>query len=68
MTLAVLLGVLGGLGSPTFAEMDAPRPKVPPRGTEGPDIAAKEGVAFLWFSAPSTYPPVPRGVEGPEMR
>jgi hypothetical protein len=68
MTLAVVLGVLGGIASPTFADMDAPRPKVPARGTEGPDISAKTGSASLMLTEPSTYPPVVRGVEGPEER
>jgi hypothetical protein len=68
MTLAVVLGVLGGIASPTFADMDAPRPKVPARGTEGPDIRAKTGSASLMLTEPSTYPPVVRGVEGPEER
>ena len=68
MTLAVLLVALGGTASPTFADMDAPRPKVPARGTEGPDISAKPASSCLWLSAPTTYPPVPSGVEGPEMR
>jgi hypothetical protein len=68
MTLAVLLVALGGIASPTFADMNAPRPQVPARGTEGPDISAKAGARGLWLSAPSTYPPVVRGVEGPEMR
>lgn len=69
MTLAVSLVVLGGIAGPTFADdMDAPRPKVPARGTEGPDISAKAASGALWLSAPSTYPPVARGVEGPEER
>ena len=69
MTLAVLLVALGGIASPTFADdMDAPRPKVPARGTEGPDISAKAGSAYLLLTAPSTYPPAHRGVEGPEER
>jgi hypothetical protein len=67
MTLALLLVALGGIATP-FADMDAPRPKVPARGTEGPDIGAKAGVGGLWLSAPSTYLPADRGVEGPEMR
>jgi hypothetical protein len=69
--LAVVIGVLGGLTCPTFAEMDAPRPTVPQRGTEGPDINAMPAPGHLEFSllrAPSTYPPVVRGVEGSEER
>jgi len=69
MTLAVVLGVLGGLTSPTFADMDAPRSQVAARGTEGPDISAKpDPTDLLLFSAPSTYPPVVRGTEGPDER
>ena len=72
MTLAVLLVALGGIASPTFADdMDAPRPKVPARGTEGPDISAKPDRGILLVrlrSLPSTYPPAGRGVEGPEER
>jgi len=68
LTLAVVLGVLGGLVCPAFAEMDAPRPQVPARGTEGPDISAKARSGYLLLLAPSTYPPTGRGVEGPEER
>ena len=68
MRLAVVLGMLGALASPTFTDMDAPRPQVPARGTEGPDISAKPEPGYLLFSAPSTYPPVVRGIEGPEER
>ena len=71
LTLAVVLGVLGGLVCPAFAEMDAPRPQVPARGTEGPDISAKPDRGILLVrlrSLPSTYPPAGRGVEGPEER
>jgi hypothetical protein len=70
MTLAVVLGVLGGIASPVFADMDmdGSRPKVPARGTEGPDISAKAGSGYLLLIAPSTYPPVVQGVEGPEER
>jgi hypothetical protein len=68
MALTLVLGLLGGIASPTFADMDAPRPKVPARGTEGPDISAKTGSASLMLTEPSTYPPVVRGVEGSEER
>lgn len=68
MRLAVVLGVLGGLTGPALAGMDAPRPQVPARGTEGPDISAKPEPGHLLLSAPSTYPPVVRGSEGPEER
>ncbi len=68
MKLAVVLGMLGGFTGPALADMDAPRPQVPARGTEGPDVRAKPEPGYLLLSAPSTYPPAVRGTEGPEER
>jgi hypothetical protein len=67
MALAVIVAVLGiGIG-PTFAAGD--RPKVPPKGVEGPDIRAK--VEPKGTEGPDlrhrTLPPV-QGVEGPDIR
>ncbi len=60
-TFAMVLGILGGLACPVFADQGAAPPRVPPRGTECPDVKAKP-------SLPTTYEPTPRGAEGPEMR
>lgn len=49
IALAVVVAALGA--APTFAAVDPP--KVPPKGTEGPDIRAKAE---------------PKGVEGPDIR
>ena len=51
MILAVLLVALGVAASSTFAQMEGPR--VPPIGTEGPDVRARVD---------------PKGVEGPDVR
>ena len=51
IALAVAAAVLGMGISPTFAAVDPP--KVPPKGTEGPDIRAKVP---------------PKGIEGPDIR
>ena len=67
MTLAVLLLALGGIATP-YADPAGARPTVPPRSTEGPDIRAKAEQASLWVRFPATYPPVPQGVEGSELR
>ena len=53
IAVAVLLGVLGIAVGPGIAAVD--RPKVPPKGIEGPDIRNNTQIA-------------PLGVEGPEVR
>ena len=67
ITFAVLLAALGvGVGQ-TFAAVDPP--KVPPKGTEGPDIRAK--VPSKDVEGPdirrNTRPPF-TGPEGPDVR
>ncbi len=62
LTLGVLPLALGLSASVAVADMEGQR--VPPKGTEGPDISAKMEARGLWV----TYPPVPRGVEGPDLR
>jgi len=53
IAVAVLLGVLGIAVGPGIAAVD--RPKVPPKGIEGPDIRNNTQIP-------------PLGVEGPEVR
>jgi len=53
IAVAVLLGALGIAVGPGIAAVD--RPKVPPKGIEGPDIRNNTQIA-------------PLGVEGPEVR
>ena len=53
ITVAVMLAVLAISVGPTFAVLDSP--KVPPKGTEGPDIRQ------------NTMPPF-TGTEGPDAR
>ena len=67
ITVAVMLAVLAISVGPTFAVLDSP--KVPPKGTEGPDIRAK--VEPKGIEGPdirqNTMPPF-KGIEGPEVR
>jgi len=65
ITLAVMVAVLGiGVG-PALAAMDSPR--IPPKGTEGPDIKAR--VEPRGVEGPDVRARVePKGVEGPDVR
>jgi hypothetical protein len=65
IALAVLVATLGiGIGQ-TFAAAEPPR--VPPRGTEGPDIRAK--VEPKGVTGPDVRAKVePKGIEGPNVR
>lgn len=67
IAVAVLLGVLGIAVGPGIAAVD--RPKVPPKGIEGPDIRAKvppKGIEGPDIRNNTQIPPL--GVEGPEVR
>jgi hypothetical protein len=67
IAVAVAAAVFGIGVSATFAAVDPP--KVPPKGTEGPDIRAKvepKGVEGPDIRHNTQFPPL--GVEGPEDR
>ena len=67
MILALVLVGLGATVTPTLAAADIPR--VPPKGTEGPDVRATVEPKGVEGPDVRSFPVPPfRGTEGPETR
>ena len=67
MGIAVIFAALVLIASPTFAASNGPR--VPPKGTEGPDVRHHAKVEPKGTEGPDVRAKMEsRGIEGPDVR